>query len=67
MITVSHLLLSLSYYMMTEQPDEGKCAFFLQKKKRYCRFRPTGNAKYCPEHAGVLGVIICVTHWLETG
>lgn len=36
-------------------PD-GSCAFYLERKRRYCRFQPHVGQKYCAEHAGLLGV-----------
>lgn len=53
---VSQQVLSLSFVMQMEKLNENQCAFFLTKKKRYCRFKSTTNGKYCPEHAGILGV-----------
>lgn len=38
------------------KPPDGQCAFFLSKKKRFCRFRPNKDQKYCAEHAAALGV-----------
>lgn len=32
------------------------CSFFLTKKKRYCRFRPCNDQKYCSEHIYLLNV-----------
>lgn len=52
----SQQVLSLSFVMQMEKLNENQCAFFLTKKKRYCRFKSTANGKYCPEHAGILGV-----------
>ncbi|KAL8596656.1 hypothetical protein ACOMHN_032598 [Nucella lapillus] len=40
------------------QPAEGQCAFYLPRKKRFCRFRPNAGQKYCPEHACVMGVAL---------
>ncbi|XP_076441312.1 tRNA:m(4)X modification enzyme TRM13 homolog [Babylonia areolata] len=40
------------------QPVDGQCAFFLPRKKRFCRFRPIQDQKYCPEHACVMGVAL---------
>lgn len=51
-----HRVLSLSLRMQMDKLNENQCAFFLTKKKRYCRFKSTANGKYCPEHAGILGV-----------
>lgn len=58
----SQQVLSLSFVMQMEKLNENQCAFFLTKKKRYCRFKSTANGKYCPEHAGILGVSfkICI-------
>lgn len=35
---------------------EGSCAFYLERKRRYCRFQPHAGQQYCAEHAGLLGV-----------
>lgn len=35
---------------------EGSCAFFIERKARYCRFRPNQGQRYCAEHAGLLGI-----------
>ncbi|XP_060082028.1 tRNA:m(4)X modification enzyme TRM13 homolog [Ylistrum balloti] len=35
---------------------KGSCAFFLERKARYCRFKPNQGQLYCAEHAGLLGV-----------
>lgn len=51
-----HRVFSLSLGMQMDKLNENQCAFFLTKKKRYCRFKSTANGKYCPEHAGILGV-----------
>jgi len=32
------------------------CKFYLEKKKRHCRFQPKPGSNYCVEHACVLGV-----------
>lgn len=32
------------------------CQFYLEKKKRNCRFQPKQGTKYCVEHACVLGI-----------
>lgn len=57
----SQQVLSLSFVMQMEKLNENQCAFFLTKKKRYCRFKSTANGKYCPEHAGILGVSFKIT------
>ncbi|KAL4236979.1 tRNA:m(4)X modification enzyme TRM13 [Mactra antiquata] len=37
-------------------PPEGSCHFYVERKKRYCRFHPAKDVKYCAEHASVFGV-----------
>ncbi|XP_046329279.1 tRNA:m(4)X modification enzyme TRM13 homolog isoform X2 [Haliotis rufescens] len=41
---------------MDSIPPDGCCAFFLPKKRRFCKFRPNTGQKYCAEHACVMGV-----------
>ncbi|KAK3091884.1 hypothetical protein FSP39_023437 [Pinctada imbricata] len=41
---------------VNKTPPSGQCAFFLERKKRFCRFRPSVNEIYCAEHAGLLGI-----------
>lgn len=38
------------------EPPEGGCHFFVDRKRRYCRFKPTKDSTYCAEHASVFGV-----------
>jgi hypothetical protein len=40
------------------EPPEGGCHFFVDRKRRYCRFKPTKDSTYCAEHASVFGVRI---------
>ncbi|VDI29464.1 tRNA:m4X modification enzyme [Mytilus galloprovincialis] len=35
---------------------DGHCSFFLEKKRRFCRFKPNPGQKYCAEHTGLLGI-----------
>ncbi|KAK3612674.1 hypothetical protein CHS0354_042200 [Potamilus streckersoni] len=37
-------------------PIQGKCYFYIDRKKRFCRFTQMKNADYCAEHATVMGV-----------
>ena len=30
---------------------EGSCHFFIERKKRYCRFKPAKDSSFCAEHA----------------
>ena len=36
-------------------PVEGRCQFFLERKKRYCRTIPPNESTYCVEHSHLLG------------
>ncbi|XP_060553162.1 tRNA:m(4)X modification enzyme TRM13 homolog [Ruditapes philippinarum] len=53
----------IKYQVMSEkkpfvkpEPPEGGCHFFVDRKRRYCRFKPTKDSTYCAEHASVFGV-----------
>jgi len=37
-------------------PPEGSCHFFVERKRRYCRFTPAKGVLYCAEHASLFGV-----------
>ncbi|KAL3868972.1 hypothetical protein ACJMK2_041717 [Sinanodonta woodiana] len=37
-------------------PVEGKCHFYIPRKKRFCRFSQMKSTDYCAEHATVMGV-----------
>ncbi len=36
-------------------PIEGRCMFYLERKRRYCRTVPGKDSKYCVEHSHLLG------------
>ncbi len=36
-------------------PIEGRCMFYLERKRRYCRTVPGKDSKYCVEHSHILG------------
>ncbi|XP_064604725.1 tRNA:m(4)X modification enzyme TRM13 homolog [Liolophura sinensis] len=38
------------------QPKDGQCAFYVLRKKRFCRFPPHSGKRYCAEHAVFAGV-----------
>lgn len=40
-----------------EAPD-GSCHFFVERKRRYCRFTPAKGSNYCAEHATIYDVSI---------
>ena len=43
-------------------PIEGSCHFFIERKKRYCRFRPAKESNFCAEHRTafqVFKVFVC--------
>ncbi|KAL5022474.1 hypothetical protein ScPMuIL_001629, partial [Solemya velum] len=42
-------------HQLSTQP-EGSCRFYLERKRRYCRFRPGSGQAYCAEHASISGV-----------
>ena len=33
-----------------QRPDPGKCGFYVQRKKRFCRMVVKPGAQYCGEH-----------------
>ncbi len=37
------------------QPIEGRCQFFMERKRRFCRTVPPKDRKYCVEHSHALG------------
>ncbi|XP_005104573.1 tRNA:m(4)X modification enzyme TRM13 homolog [Aplysia californica] len=44
---------------MAKQENKGSgCKFYLEKKKRFCRFAPKPGVDYCQEHACILGIEI---------
>ena len=38
-------------------PPEGSCHFFIERKKRFCRFKPGKDSNYCAEHVTSFEVI----------
>jgi len=32
-------------------PVEGRCGFFVKRKQRYCKMKPTKGNQFCAEHA----------------
>ena len=38
------------------EPPEGSCYFYIERKKRYCRFKPAKNSNYCAEHVTIFEV-----------
>ena len=38
-------------------PIEGSCHFFIERKKRYCRFRPAKESNFCAEHRTAFQVL----------
>ena len=49
-------------------PIEGSCHFFVERKKRYCRFRPAKESNFCAEHRTAFQVLkaiaftLCMLH-----
>ena len=42
---------------------EGRCGFFVKRKQRYCKMKPTKGTTFCAEHAqhdGQVGLKISV-------
>ncbi|XP_008695885.1 tRNA:m(4)X modification enzyme TRM13 homolog isoform X2 [Ursus americanus] len=37
----------------TEFPAEGRCSYYVEKKKRFCRMVVAAGKRFCGEHAGV--------------
>ena len=35
---------------MIQRPEPGKCGFYVQRKKRFCRMVVKPGAQYCGEH-----------------
>jgi len=48
----------------------GSCNFYIERKRRFCRFKPSDGQKYCAEHAGLLGVstqaLVCIQIYLPS-
>lgn len=40
------------------EPPDGSCHFFVERKRRYCRFTPAKGSDYCAEHATIYDVSI---------
>ena len=38
-------------------PIEGSCHFFVERKKRYCRFRSAKESNFCAEHRTAFQVL----------
>ncbi|XP_023223190.1 tRNA:m(4)X modification enzyme TRM13 homolog [Centruroides sculpturatus] len=36
---------------MNEESNTNHCAYYITRKKRYCRMRPVLSHKFCPEHS----------------
>ncbi|KAB0356018.1 hypothetical protein FD754_000174 [Muntiacus muntjak] len=36
----------------TAFPEEGRCGYFVEKKKRFCRMVVAAGKRFCGEHAG---------------
>lgn len=45
-------------WKMSKEQAVDQCAYFIVRKKRFCRFKPNRDQKYCAEHTGLLGVSI---------
>lgn len=37
-------------------PAEGRCSYFVEKKKRFCRMVAAAGKRFCGEHAGAAEV-----------
>ncbi|XP_052274218.1 tRNA:m(4)X modification enzyme TRM13 homolog isoform X2 [Dreissena polymorpha] len=45
-----------TYSQAKPDPPANSCHFFVERKRRYCRFHLAKGSNYCAEHAAVLGV-----------
>uniref|UniRef100_A0A4X1SMW2 tRNA:m(4)X modification enzyme TRM13 n=1 Tax=Sus scrofa TaxID=9823 RepID=A0A4X1SMW2_PIG len=36
----------------TDSPAEGRCGYYVEKKKRFCRMVVAAGKRFCGEHAG---------------
>lgn len=40
----------------TDSPAEGRCGYYVEKKKRFCRMVVAAGKRFCGEHAGAAEV-----------